>query len=251
MVGSFSNFNKKLFHNNDRKRGNEKNLNAEKKSIFSIVSLTASFATCQYGFRVLYGKCFKLHSGKFGPFMLVLALLSNSGSILIANKVNDFFNKLLLNYAPSDNADINSIFFNDIQLPLFLTPKQAGLGHSRGSEYDRQILTISRLYVGIASYLILEGGNMRLSFPSSITALGSFASKRRWNSLPVDKAVATASQRSAIQKLGRRCGCHHCGGRWSKIFIADHMPPTKFVEDMKKKWYNRLFFKWKVLSLLA
>lgn len=241
MVVSFSNHNLKLFQNNYQRKRDDNSLSREKKSVFSIISLTASFATCQYAFRILYGKCFKLHSGNFGPILFCLALLSNSGSLLFANKLNDFLNKFALKYTPVNRTDMTAILFDDI-----LTPKQASLGRSKGTEYDRQILTISRLYVGLASYLILEGGNMRISFPSSITALGAFASRRRWNSLPTDKAIATASQRSAIQKLGRRCGCHHCGSRWSKIFIADHMPPTKFVEDMKKKWYNRLFFKWKV-----
>eukprot|EP01035_Chromulina_nebulosa_P018151 gene18151-23805_t len=56
--------------------------------------------------------------------------------------------------------------------------------------------------------------------------------------------IATDSQRSLIQQYGKRFGCHQCGSKQlfnNKIFIADHMPPTKICNDMNNKWWRKLF----------
>lgn len=45
-----------------------------------------------------------------------------------------------------------------------------------------------------------------------------------------------------MESLTRRFGCHQCANRQlltRKIFIADHMPPTKIVEQMNKKLWRR------------
>jgi hypothetical protein len=108
--------------------------------------------------------------------------------------------------------------------------------------WDKDILR--RTCIGVAAYIALDGVLFRSAFPSSSIALGAYAHTRRTLRGSVASASATASsaQRLSIQQLGRRFGCHQCGSRqiFPKMkFIADHMPPTKYVEEQGAKWWRK------------
>ena len=86
------------------------------------------------------------------------------------------------------------------------------------------------------------GGRFWSISPSSFTNLGSFARV----SLPATDAYATEAQRSMIETLGRRFGCHTCGSHMflSKsspvLFHADHMPPRSVAKQINSRWYRKL-----------
>ena len=209
---------------------NEKKKLHERKSLFSIAFLTSTFTVCQYSIQNVLGRCFKFHSGHFGPALFFIALVSNSGSLFLSNSLNSFAHDILEQNLSKEI--ISSAFFKD------LIPSPHGYTYKPEGTME---VPISRIYAGLATNFLLEKGNFRTIVPSTIVGLGSYAVGKYLNSLPTDKAAATQNQRIAIQRIGRRCGCHHCGSRLSRTFIADHMPPTKFVEEWKRKWYNKLF----------
>ena len=117
---------------------------------------------------------------------------------------------------------------------------------------------IQIVFLGLLSFQVFGGRYWTIS-PSSYTHLGSFA--RIPFSLPasVDK-YATPSQRLAIEKLGRRYGCHTCGARkivssistnvQNKIplsqsssnvqFHADHMPPNAIVKQYNQRLWRKI-----------
>ena len=85
------------------------------------------------------------------------------------------------------------------------------------------------------------GGRFWSISPSSFTNLGSFARV----SLPATDAYATEAQRSMIEKLGRRFGCHTCGSHMflssrPVSFHADHMPPRSVAKQINSRWYRKL-----------
>jgi len=92
------------------------------------------------------------------------------------------------------------------------------------------------------------GGRFWAIAPSSYTHLGSFT---RW-SIPCSENYANASQRTMIEKMGRKWGCHTCGSRMffkssrSPItnkkfrFVGDHMPPKSVAKHMNKTWLRRI-----------
>ena len=95
--------------------------------------------------------------------------------------------------------------------------------------------------LGLTTFKLLGGRFWALS-PSSFTHLGSFS---RW-SIPCTEKYASASQRSMIERMGRRFGCHTCGSRMlgytagSFKFVGDHMPPKSVAEQMNKSWLRRI-----------
>jgi DNA-directed RNA polymerase subunit RPC12/RpoP len=95
--------------------------------------------------------------------------------------------------------------------------------------------------VGLAAFKLLGGRFWAIS-PSSFTHLGSFA---RW-SIPCGKNYATTNQRTMVEKMGRKWGCHTCGSRMlvkragKHKFAADHMPPKSVADQMNKSWLRRL-----------
>lgn len=108
-----------------------------------------------------------------------------------------------------------------------------------------RINLIQNTLVGLSAFALLEGRLFRTLLPSSVIAPGVFSplAFKNMRSIPTIDPVATASQRLRIQKFGRRFGCHHCGTRQlfsGASYIADHMPPTKIVLDINKKWWRRL-----------
>lgn len=108
---------------------------------------------------------------------------------------------------------------------------------------------IRLLGFSLTSYIILEGGGgFRSAFPSSIISLGALSRPiyQKKYSVASSGVVTTKSERSAVQVIGKKHGCHHCGSRHlirnrDKVFIADHMPPSKQALEMNRAWWRRLF----------
>jgi hypothetical protein len=110
--------------------------------------------------------------------------------------------------------------------------------------------------VGLGLYGMLEMRSFRTAIPSSIISVGVYAhSPWIWTQkmpevISATSEVATSAQRMAVQRLGKLHGCHHCGSRQvfnlAKLkglpnnFIADHMPPTKYVTEANQRWYRQL-----------
>jgi hypothetical protein len=100
--------------------------------------------------------------------------------------------------------------------------------------------------LGLLTFKILGGRFWAIS-PSSYTHLGSFS---RW-SIPCGENYATAGQRSMIEQMGRKWGCHTCGshmlfksssqqGSQSFRFVGDHMPPKSVAQEMNRSWLRRV-----------
>ena len=109
-------------------------------------------------------------------------------------------------------------------------------------------------------FAALERSAFRTLLPSSIISVGAYA--RKSASLLATGEIATSAQRMSIQKFGVQSGCHQCGDRQlfrqiyrgainntpkfvqhmagTKGFIADHMPPTLFVNTILKSRWARL-----------
>jgi len=104
---------------------------------------------------------------------------------------------------------------------------------------DRATLMGAAL-LGSAAFLALGGRFWALS-PSGLSTLGAFS--RMGGSLPATLAYATAAERAAIQRLGRKFGCHTCGARLllsSGRFNADHMPPLYEVRMLNEALWRRV-----------
>ena len=92
------------------------------------------------------------------------------------------------------------------------------------------------------------GGRFWAIAPSSYTHLGSFA---RW-SIPCTAKYATPKQRTMIEQMGRKWGCHTCGSRMylksaksattgkSWRFAGDHMPPKSVAKHMNEMWVRKV-----------
>ena len=49
-------------------------------------------------------------------------------------------------------------------------------------------------------------------------------------SIPASGRIPTASERAAIQPLGRTHGCHTCGNKSAAVYAADHQPPSELFD---------------------
>jgi hypothetical protein len=114
-------------------------------------------------------------------------------------------------------------------------PRHPRPGHPR----PRDIGAVALL--GSACFVALGGRFWALS-PSSLSTLGAFSNTAR-ASLPATLAYATSAERAAIQKLGRKFGCHTCGTRFlfSSLgrYNADHMPPLSEVRRANSALWRR------------
>jgi hypothetical protein len=107
---------------------------------------------------------------------------------------------------------------------------------------------ISRAFLGFGVFSFLEKKSFMTAIPSSVIALGVHARNipflERGSVLSTNK-VANQKQRKLIQVLGSRLGCHQCGSKQffkrNRNFIADHMPPTHFVEKLNAVWWRKAF----------
>ena len=101
--------------------------------------------------------------------------------------------------------------------------------------------TIRVCVVGLLCFKLL-GGRYWSVAPSSYTHVGSYAR----GSIVATDQYATPVQRLAVQRLGRRFGCHTCGRKPlpflpSKItFIGDHQPPKSVAYQLNQQWFRRL-----------
>ena len=107
---------------------------------------------------------------------------------------------------------------------------------------------ISQAFLGLGIFSLLEKKLFMTAVPSSVIALGVHARNipflKRGSVLSTNK-VANQKQRKMIQILGSRLGCHQCGSKQffkkNRNFIADHMPPTHFVEKLNAVWWRKAF----------
>lgn len=132
------------------------------------------------------------------------------------------------------------------QYPRYLRPRFQPL------QQQQDVLTIGPVQIpmhtiricclGLLTFKCL-GGRFWAIAPSSYTDVGSFARV----SLPATSNYATASERAALERMGRRWGCHTCGSRMlfttqrGARFVGDHMPPKSVAEQMNHVWWRRLF----------
>ena len=105
-----------------------------------------------------------------------------------------------------------------------------------------------RACLGLGVFSLLEKRSFLTALPSSVIALGVHAQQSpllQKGSVLATNKVATPKQRQMIQILGNRHGCHQCGSRQiftaKKGFIADHMPPTYFVQRLNEVWWRKKF----------
>lgn len=194
-----------------------------KSNLISCSILTSSF----YFLQLVSQRCFgilRLHSGLPNPLLSSIGCVSTMSMLFLSQNVER---------AARQNRQVLGDF-GDYLLPL---PKV-----SRKNERREHI---KRMFLSTLTFVLLEQRAFRTAFPSSIISLGVFGNLgRRFRlSVATDSALTTAAQREAIQKLGKRFGCHHCGSRQMfsrKVFIADHMPPTKIAEKLSRSWWRKL-----------
>lgn len=105
-------------------------------------------------------------------------------------------------------------------------------------QVENQTLRVCAL--GMLAFKLL-GGRFWAVAPSSYTHLGSFA---RF-SLPATEKYATASQRAALERLGRWVGCHTCGSHMlfrnsarACLFHGDHQPPKAVAQQLNAQWFR-------------
>ena len=116
------------------------------------------------------------------------------------------------------------------------------------SEGDRRIDAVGKILLGVSIYLALEGGFFRTTFPSSSIARGALANSRNmfFRSIKSSGPATTHRERTIIQSLGKKYGCHQCGSRQFRpfnptFFIADHIPPTKMALKSESAIWRRVF----------
>lgn len=129
------------------------------------------------------------------------------------------------------------------RLPRQLPSMRSIMNNLKKNLADKEIL--GKLIIGMGVFMLIEQGLFRTTFPSSVITPGVFSNfhQRSIASVLATSDVATQSQRLKIQQLGKIYGCHHCGSRQllsQKVFIADHMPPTKMTKMMEARWWRRL-----------
>lgn len=175
--------------------------------------ITLSFFTISNSFQRLAGS-FSIHSGR--PFILtrVISAVSTAASCLISVELQE----LLVSSLEDDK--------------LASIRKKEAFG---------------RVIPNLLTYYSLERRSFLTAIPSSVIAVGVHAQQNfyavRGSVVSTDK-VATAGQRKLVQLMGKKFGCHQCGSKYlNKIFIADHMPPTHFINEMNKVWWRKLLEK--------
>jgi hypothetical protein len=103
---------------------------------------------------------------------------------------------------------------------------------------------IKNCIISLFFYSLLERNFFLTALPSSIISRGAYA--RKSGSIIATSETATSFQRAAIQKFGRKYGCHQCGSKINIFsnsvgpYIADHMPPTLFYKQAMSTWWNKL-----------
>ena len=105
--------------------------------------------------------------------------------------------------------------------------------------------TLARVIPNLGAYYCLERRSFLTAIPSSVISIGVHAQQNFYaakGSVLSTNKVATKGQRKLVQIMGKSFGCHQCGSKqWNKIFIADHMPPTHFMNEMNQVWWRKMF----------
>lgn len=165
-----------------------------------------------------------MNAGKSLPIVVATGLLSTLCS------------QSVVHYISIENRDMGHEFFNNYNTRI---------KYEKNNKRNKEIVRYEfakRVILGLGMYLLLERKGFKTVLPSSILTTGAYANFAR-GAVEASGAVASASQRLKIQTLGKLYGCHHCGTKQlftANKFIADHMPPTKFVNEMNKKWWRRM-----------
>lgn len=177
-----------------------------------------------------------MHAGRGGLLLSAgVGLLSTTCNLGLAQ----YADKALKPHVVDVVSKFNS------QLPDMLKVRPAPYRYITNSRRAKKE-SIKRMLLGISLYTLLERQSFYTAFPSSVIEMGVFANSwtARYRSVLSTSEVATPSQRMAIQKLGAKYGCHQCGSKQvftAETFIADHMPPTKFVREANEKWWRKFF----------
>ena len=181
--------------------------------------ITLSFFTITNSFQRLAGSL-SIHSGR--PFIAtrVFGALSTAASCLLSLELQELL------VSPLEDGK------------LVPTVKKTAL---------------SRVIPNLGAYYCLERRSFLTAIPSSVIAIGVHAQQNFYaakGSVVSTNKVATKGQRNLVQMMGKNFGCHQCGSkRWNKIFIADHMPPTYFVNEMNQVWWRKMLKKKVRLSI--
>ncbi len=98
--------------------------------------------------------------------------------------------------------------------------------------YNTRIdFTVNELLTSTVTGVVLFrafGGRFSSVLPSHLNAPGSFA--RHW--IPAYSVqYANNIQKSIIQEIGKKYGCHSCGTKRIKQYYADHQPPNKLIKS--------------------
>lgn len=156
-------------------------------------------------------------------------------------------------------ATVSNLFLCQmIEIAVRQETKNYGFGFHTSKRNSRLPSTISRassefvkdqftrLVLGMGIFILLEQSAFRTALPSSVIAPGvysnSFNMLRR--SVRATSEATTEAQRKLIQSIGKRYGCHQCGSRQllsGKVFIGDHMPPTKMAKEMSAAFWRKFF----------
>lgn len=180
--------------------------------------LTASFYLLTNSFQRLAGEL-SIHSGQSSIATKTFGIASIAASCLISREIQEII-------LPSGASRARMNTFNII--------------NSEGK--------ISQAFLGIGIFSLLEKKSFMTAIPSSVIALGVHAHNIPFfgkGSVLSTNKVANQKQRKLIQILGSRLGCHQCGSKQfftkNRNFIADHMPPTHFIEKLNAVWWRKMF----------
>lgn len=157
--------------------------------------ISSSFWASQCILQRLAG-AIRLHSGRSAILMSAYGLLSFAVSFELALHLTERFcpslSKLL---QPKHNSVMSWISSSRTQ-----------------SIWDAKREHIRLLLLSSVAHLAVEQRFFQTAVPSSIISLGVFAYGNR-GSVEATSEVATEAQRRAIQGLGQKYGCHHCGSK--------------------------------------
>ncbi|RYH20292.1 hypothetical protein EON65_23930 [archaeon] len=199
---------------------------SKKKEWRVTVSASAVLFASFYSLQMVFQRCLgtvRLHSGMPLQLLAPVGFCATASSLYLSQITEDRVRRETYDYTFEPKHPVMKLF------------------SSSESEKDKK----RRLLLGLGLYMILERGLFKAAFPSSVIAIGVFgnAFNRIRYSVPATSELTTESQRSVIQTLGRRFGCHQCGDRQigRRVgFIADHMPPTRQALLQSQVWWRKM-----------
>lgn len=155
----------------------------------SMLVLSSTFWTAQALFHYGSGQL-SLHAGRLFPIPIIAGCMFTSSSLLLSQYVNHKVNMLYDDEQSHISSKNKSTFINKDTIRMF--------------------------YLGLASFLFLEGGFYSIPFtnffktalPTSVTTTGAFANSisKNWLSILATSEVASESQKNIIQRIGYKYG---------------------------------------------